>query len=175
MCDNKKSPIVFAGTVTREKNPKQITRLKHFELETVYQLRKNVGVGVLQERQIRHQLPARVVSDFLNSKATVNASETQLMSPRLTPLTSRNWSDISFRIHFSSKNLPWYLCSKYSVIRLRMSNGNRLYDMNSSTCLTCSRATAETKKKKRKLRLRIRARNAKPFRGTVGGTSPNSV
>ena len=51
-------------------------------------------------------------------------------------LTSFNFSDNSPRIWSSLKNLPWYLCSKYSVILARISRGSFRYTMYSSTCFT---------------------------------------
>lgn len=50
--------------------------------------------------------------------------------------TSLSFSDNSPRICSSSKNLPWYRCSKYSVILVRISRGSFRYAMYSSTCLT---------------------------------------
>ena len=50
--------------------------------------------------------------------------------------TSLSFSDSSPRMASSSKNFPWYLCSKYSDILCLISRGNFLYAMYSSTCLS---------------------------------------
>lgn len=52
--------------------------------------------------------------------------------------SSRSFSLSSPSIQSSSKNLPWYRCSKYSVILCRISRGSFRYAMYSSTCFTCT-------------------------------------